>query len=228
MGKRYYSIAIDGPAGAGKSTMARRVAADLGFVYVDTGAIYRTVGYHMNLMGIGPRDTDGVTRLIDDVNIEITYDQDGVQHMILNGADVTGEIRTPEMSAIASAISAQKVVRDYLLDMQRDLARKHNVVMDGRDIGTVVLPGADVKIFLTAKPEVRAKRRYDELIAKGEKVTYEKVLSDLIQRDEQDSNRKIAPLRPARDAVILDTSDFSVEQAAAAIESLVKEKLNIQ
>ena len=228
MGKRYHSIAIDGPAGAGKSTMARRVAADLGFVYVDTGAIYRTVGYHMNLMGIGPRDTDGVTRLIDDVNIEITYDQDGVQHMILNGADVTGEIRTPEMSAIASAISAQKVVRDYLLDMQRDLARKHNVVMDGRDIGTVVLPGADVKIFLTAKPEVRAKRRYDELIAKGEKVTYEKVLADLIQRDEQDSTRKIAPLRPAKDAVLLDTSDFSIEQAAAAIESLVKEKLNVQ
>ena len=227
MSKRYYSIAIDGPAGAGKSTMARRVAGDLGFVYVDTGAIYRTVGYHMNLMGIGPRDTDGVTRLIDDVNIEITYDESGVQHMILNGADVTGEIRTPEMSAIASAISAQKVVRDYLLDMQRDLARKHNVVMDGRDIGTVVLPQADVKIFLTARPEVRAKRRYDELVAKGEKVTFEKVLDDLVKRDEQDSNRKIAPLRPAKDAVLLDTSDFTIEQSAAAIESLVKEKLNI-
>lgn len=227
MTKRQYAIAIDGPAGAGKSTMARRVAKDLGFVYVDTGAIYRTVGYHMDLCGIGPRDTDGVTRLIDDVNIRVSYDADGAQHMILNGRDVTGEIRTPEMSAIASAISAQKVVRDYLLEMQRDLARTHNVIMDGRDIGTVVLPKADVKIFLTAAPEIRARRRFDELVAKGEKVTYDKVLADLQKRDEQDSSRKIAPLRPARDAVLLDTSDFDVEQAVAAIESIVKEKLHI-
>lgn len=227
MSKRVYSVAIDGPAGAGKSTMARRVAKDLGFVYVDTGAIYRTVGYHMDFYGIGPRDTDGVTRLIGDVNIDIRYDEDGVQHMILNGHDVTDEIRTPEMSAIASAISTQKVVRDYLLEMQRDLARKHNVIMDGRDIGTVVLPGADVKIFLTAAPEVRARRRYDELVAKGEKVTYEKVLADLLKRDEQDTNRKIAPLRPAKDAVMLDTSEYDVEQSVAAIEKIVKEKLGI-
>lgn len=226
--QKYHAIAIDGPAGAGKSTMARRVAKDLGFIYVDTGAIYRTVGYHMNMMGIGPRDTDGVTRLIDDVNIRIEYDADGVQHMILNGYDVSGEIRTPEMSAIASAISAQKVVRDYLLEMQRNLARTHHVVMDGRDIGTVVLPEATVKIFLTAEPEVRARRRYDELRAKGEKVTYEKVLADLKKRDEQDSTRKIAPLRPARDAVILDTSGFDIEQSVAAIEKIVKEKLGIQ
>ena len=226
--QKYHAIAIDGPAGAGKSTMARRVAKDLGFIYVDTGAIYRTVGYHMNMMGIGPRDTDGVTRLIDDVNIRIEYDADGVQHMILNGYDVSGEIRTPEMSAIASAISAQKVVRDYLLEMQRNLARTHHVVMDGRDIGTVVLPEATVKIFLTAEPEVRARRRYDELGAKGEKVTYEKVLADLKKRDEQDSTRKIAPLRPARDAVILDTSGFDIEQSVAAIEKIVKEKLGIQ
>lgn len=222
---KHISIAIDGPAGAGKSTMARRVARDLGFVYVDTGAIYRTVGYHMDMMGIGPRDQDGVTRLIGDVNIQITYDEAGLQHMILNGYDVTGEIRTPEMSAIASAISAQKVVRDYLLEMQRDLARTHDVVMDGRDIGTVVLPHADVKIFLTAAPEIRARRRYEELAAKGEHVTYEKVLADLIQRDEQDAGRKIAPLRPARDAVVLDTSEDTIEQAAAAIEHIVKEKL---
>lgn len=227
MTKRNYAIAIDGPAGAGKSTMARRVAKDLGFVYVDTGAIYRTVGYHMDFYGIGPRDTDGVTRLIGDVNIEIRYDDAGVQRMILNGHDVTDEIRTPEMSAIASAISTQKVVREYLLEMQRELARTHNVVMDGRDIGTVVLPGADVKIFLTASPEVRARRRFDELTAKGEKVTYEKVLEDLQKRDEQDTNRKIAPLRQARDAVLLDTSELDIEGAVAAIESIVKEKLAI-
>ncbi len=223
--KRNYAIAIDGPAGSGKSTMARRVAKDLGFVYVDTGAIYRTVGYHMDFYGIGPKDTDGITRLIGDVNIAIEYDADGLQHMILNGRDVTEEIRTPEMSKIASVISAQKVVRDYLLDMQRQLARTHNVVMDGRDIGTVVLPGADVKIFLTADPAVRARRRFEELTAKGEKVQYEKVLQDLIARDEQDKNRKIAPLRPAKDAVHLDTTDLDIEQAAAAMESIIKEKL---
>ena len=227
MTKRTYAVAIDGPAGAGKSTLARRAASDLGFYYVDTGAIYRTVGYHMDFYGIGPRDTDGVNRLLGDVNIEIRYDGAGVQHMILNGYDVTDEIRTPEMSAIASAISAQKVVREYLLEMQRDLARTHNVVMDGRDIGTVVLPGADVKIFLTATPEVRARRRFDELTAKGEKVTYEKVLADLRKRDEQDTTRKIAPLRQARDAVLLDTSDLNIEGAVAAIEAIVKEKLNI-
>ena len=226
--KRNYAIAIDGPAGSGKSTMARRVAKDLGFVYVDTGAIYRTVGYHMDFYGIGPKDTDGITRLIGDVNIVIEYDADGLQHMILNGRDVTEEIRTPEMSKIASVISAQKVVRDYLLDMQRQLARTHNVVMDGRDIGTVVLPGADVKIFLTADPEVRARRRFDELAAKGEKVKFEKVLQDLIARDEQDKNRKIAPLRPAKDAVHLDTTDLDIEQAAAAMESIIKEKLGQQ
>ena len=223
--KRNYAIAIDGPAGSGKSTMARRVAKDLGFVYVDTGAIYRTVGYHMDFYGIGPKDTDGITRLIGDVNIAIEYDADGLQHMILNGRDVTEEIRTPEMSKIASVISAQKVVRDYLLDMQRQLARTHNVVMDGRDIGTVVLPGADVKIFLTADPAVRARRRFEELTDKGEKVQYEKVLQDLIAMDEQDKNRKIAPLRPAKDAVHLDTTDLDIEQAAAAMESIIKEKL---
>ena len=226
--KRNYAIAIDGPAGSGKSTMARRVAKDLASVYVDTRPVYRTVGYHMDFYGIGPKDTDGITRLIGDVNIVIEYDADGLQHMILNGRDVTEEIRTPEMSKIASVISAQKVVRDYLLDMQRQLARTHNVVMDGRDIGTVVLPGADVKIFLTADPEVRARRRFDELTAKGEKVQYEKVLQDLIARDEQDKNRKIAPLRPAKDAVHLDTTNLDIEQAAAAMESIIKEKLGQQ
>ena len=161
--KKTYAIAIDGPAGAGKSTLARRLAQDLGFVYVDTGAIYRTVGYHMSLMGIGPRDTDGVTRLLDDVNLDIRYDESGLQRMILNGHDVTEEIRTPEMSQVASLISAQPVVREFLLDVQRELARKNHVVMDGRDIGTVVLPDADVKVFLTADVQVRAGRRFTEL-----------------------------------------------------------------
>ena len=161
--KKVYSVAIDGPAGAGKSTLAKQVAQNLGFVYVDTGAIYRAVGYHMDLMGIGPKDKDGIERLLDDVNLKLTYDAGGLQHVILNGMDVTGEIRTPEMSRMASLISAYPAVRDFLLDLQRDMARQYSVVMDGRDIGTVVLPHADVKIYLTASPEVRARRRQKEL-----------------------------------------------------------------
>ena len=224
MGK-YISVAIDGPAGAGKSTMAKRVAKELGYLYVDTGAIYRTVGYHMWLMGIGPRDADGIRRCLDDVNIEIQHLEDGVQHMILNGKDVTGEIRTPEMSKYASGVSAQKCVRDFLLDMQRSFARKHNVVMDGRDIGTVVLPKAQVKIFLTASPEERAKRRFEELTEKGEKASYEKVLQDMKQRDKQDSERAIAPLKPAPDAIKLDTSGNTIEQSVSEILAIVRRKL---
>ena len=224
MGK-FVSIAIDGPSGAGKSTMAKRVARELGYLYVDTGAIYRTVGYHMWLMGIGPKDADGIRRCLDDVNIEIRHEEDGVQHMILNGQDVTGEIRTPEMSRYASGVSAQKCVREYLLDMQRKFSRKHNVVMDGRDIGTVVLPNAQVKIFLTASPEERARRRYEELTAKGEKTTYEKVLQDMKARDKQDSERDIAPLKAAPDAVKLDTSGYGIERSVAAILDIVRRKL---
>ena len=199
------AIAIDGPAGAGKSTMARACAQALGYLYVDPGAIYRTVGYYMRLMGVGPKDKDGIARLIDEVNIDIRY-EDGAQHMILNGADVTGEIRTPEMSMYASGVSAQPCVRAFLLDMQRQLARTHSVVMDGRDIGTVVLPKADVKIFLTASAEVRAKRRFDELQQKGDKTPYAQILAETKQRDKQDSERAIAPLKQAADAVLLDTS----------------------
>lgn len=225
MKQKLRSIAIDGPAGAGKSTMARRVAKELGYQYVDTGAIYRTVGYHMSLMGIGPKDTDGITRLIDDVSLRIEYAPDGVQHMILNGADVTQEIRTPQMSAYASGVSAQPVVREFLLDMQRELARTHNVVMDGRDIGTVVLPHADVKIFLTAADTVRANRRFQELQQKGERTSYEQVLRELRQRDKQDSTRAIAPLRCAADAVRLDTSELTVEQSVGAMLRIIREKL---
>ena len=224
MGK-YVSVAIDGPAGAGKSTMAKRAAKELGYLYVDTGAIYRTVGYHMWLMGIGPRDADGIRRCLDDVNIEIQHQDDGVQHMILNGKDVTGEIRTPEMSKYASGVSAQPCVRAFLLDMQRQLARTHNVVMDGRDIGTVVLPKADVKIFLTASAEVRAKRRFDELQQKGDKTPYAQILAETKQRDKQDSERTIAPLKQAADAVLLDTSDDTVKQSVDAILAIVRRKL---
>lgn len=225
MKKKTFSVAIDGPSGAGKSTLARRVAAALGFVYVDTGAIYRTVGYHMWMMGIGPKDADGIRRFLDDVNLRVEYAPDGAQHMILNGKDVTDEIRTPLMSSYASGVSAQPCVRDFLLDMQRDIARKHSVVMDGRDIATVVLPRADVKIFLTASAEVRAQRRYEELCAKGEKITLEKVLADMKARDRQDTQREIAPLRCAPDAVRLDTSEMDLAQAEQAILQIVRRKL---
>ena len=225
MKKKTFSVAIDGPAGAGKSTLARAAAKELGFYYVDTGAIYRAVGYHMWMMGIGPKDADGIRRFLDDVNLSVEYDDDGMQHMILNGEDVTSELRTPEMSMYASGVSAQPCVRAFLLDMQRQLARTHNVIMDGRDIGTVVLPHADVKIFLTASPEIRAKRRFAELQAKGEKTTLEKVLSDMKARDKQDSTRMVAPLRCAPDAVKLDTSEMNLEEAKNAILKLVRRKL---
>lgn len=221
----FYSIAIDGPSGAGKSTMAKAVAAKLGCVYLDTGAIYRTVAYHMILMGISPKDRDGVKRLIDDVNIDIQFPGDGRQHMILNGFDVTDEIRTPEISTGASQVSAHPEVREVLLDLQRDMARKNNVVMDGRDIGTVVLPDADVKIFLTADVKVRARRRLAELEAKGEKTTFAEVLADMEQRDERDSTRAIAPLRCAPDAVRVDTSDCDIDESVRRILAVVEEKL---
>ena len=223
---KYISIAIDGPAGAGKSTIARAVAKELGYIYVDTGAIYRTVGYYIDLCGIGPRDVDGVTRLIDEVNLEIRYDDLGVQRMILNGKDVSGEIRTQKMSDYASKLSALQVVRDYLLDVQRDMARNHNVVMDGRDIGTVVLPKAQVKVYLTASAEVRAKRRLLELQERGDtKVTFETILKEIKERDDRDMNRPIAPLKPAKDSVLLDTSNMDIREAVAAMREIVEKRL---
>ena len=222
-----YSIAIDGPAGAGKSTIARRLAKELGYYYVDTGAIYRTVAYFMDLLGISPKDVDGVERYIDELTIEIEYDEDGVQHTIMNGMDVSGDIRTQDISQKASLVSAHAVVRDVLLDMQRSVARKHNVIMDGRDIGTVVLPKADVKIFLTADAEVRAKRRYDELIAKGQKADLPTILKEIKQRDYQDSHREIAPLKQAKDAVLVDTSNLDIEGVVAAIREIVGKKISV-
>ena len=220
-----YSIAIDGPAGAGKSTIARRLAKELGFYYVDTGAIYRTVAYFMDLLGISPKDVDGVERYIDELTISIEYDEEGIQHMIMNGMDVTDDIRTQEISQKASLVSAHSVVRDVLLGMQRDVAKKHNVIMDGRDIGTVVLPKANVKIFLTADSEVRAKRRYDELIAKGQKANLPQILKEIQQRDHQDMNRAIAPLKQAKDAVKVDTSNLDIDGVVEAIKTVVKEKI---
>lgn len=224
MSKKKISIALDGPAGAGKSTIARLLAKETGFQYVDTGAIYRTVGYYMDLMGIGPKDVDGITRLIDEVNLKITYTPEGEQHMILNGRDVSGEIRTPEMGQIASLISAQKVVRDFLLEMQRQVARENNVIMDGRDIGTVVLPNADLKIFLTASAEVRAARRMKDFEEKGITEAYSKVLAEIQQRDYQDMHRAVAPLKQAGDAVLLDTSDLDIPGVVSRIMGLMGQR----
>ena len=223
---KFYSIAIDGPAGAGKSTIAKRLAKELGYYYVDTGAIYRTVAYFLDLLGISPKDSDGVSRYIDELTVDIYYDETGVQHMLMNGIDVTDEIRTPDISQKASLVSAQPVVREVLLDMQREVALENNVIMDGRDIGTVVLPNADVKIFLTASAEVRAQRRYAELQAKGAKDRYEQVLADIQRRDHQDSTRAIAPLKQAKDAVLVDTSSLDIDAAVEAIRRIVQEKVS--
>ena len=222
-----YSIAIDGPAGAGKSTIAKRLAKEMGYMYVDTGAIYRTVAYFFDLWGVSPKDIDNITRYIDELTINIEYDEDGLQHMIMNGMDVTHDIRTQEISQKASLVSAHAIVREMLLDMQQDVAKNYNVIMDGRDIGTVVLPKANVKIFLTASPEVRAKRRTDELQAKGQKADYNKILQEIKQRDYQDTHREIAPLKMARDSIKLDTSDMNIDEVVAEIKRIAGEKIPV-
>ena len=221
-----YAIAIDGPAGAGKSTIAKRLAKELNFMYVDTGAMYRTVAYFLDLLGISPKDSDGVERYIDELTVEIDYDEDGIQHMIMNGMDVSDDIRTSDISQKASQVAAQSVVREVLLDMQRSVAKKHNVIMDGRDIGTVVLPNADVKIFLTADPAVRAKRRCDELLAKGQKADLAVILKEIEQRDYRDANRSIAPLKQASDAVKVDTSELDIDGVVAVLKEIVGKKLD--
>ena len=222
-----YSIAIDGPAGAGKSTIAKRLAKELGYQYVDTGAIYRTVAYFMDLWGVSPKDIDGITRYIDELTIGIEYDEEGVQHMIMNGMDVTDDIRTQDISQKASLVSAHAIVREMLLDMQRDVAKQYNVIMDGRDIGTVVLPKANVKIFLTASAEVRAQRRTDELIAKGQKANYNQILKEIQQRDYQDTHREVAPLKLARDSIKVDTSEMDLDQVIAEIKTIVGKKIPV-
>ena len=222
-----YSIAIDGPAGAGKSTIARRLAKELGYHYVDTGAIYRTVAYFMDLLGINPKDVDGVERYIDELTVEIQYNEKGEQRMIMNGMDVSDDIRTQDISQKSSLVSAHAVVRDVMLDMQRNVAKKNNVIMDGRDIGTVVLPRANVKIFLTASVEVRAKRRYDELVAKDTKADLNKIQEEIRQRDHQDITRPIAPLKQARDAILVDTSNMTINEVVTALLRIIKEKIPV-
>ena len=210
------SVAIDGPAGAGKSTVARRVAAEKGYIYVDTGALYRTVAYSAYKNGISFDETDKVVAHLDEINVDIAYKGDE-QRVLLNSEDVSDYIRTPIMSEGASKVSAIPQVRVFLLGLQRKLASEHNVVMDGRDIATVVLPNATVKIFLTASAELRAKRRYDELIAKGQQVQYEDIYNDLLKRDHRDSTREVAPLKPADDSVLIDTSELNFEEAVNAV-----------
>lgn len=217
-------IAIDGPGGAGKSTVAKEVAKRLGIVYVDTGALYRTVGLYVSDHNVDPHDAEGVAKLLPDIHIEVRF-EDGAQHVYLNGVDHGDRIRTPKMSMYASAVSAIPAVRAFLLETQKDIARKNSVIMDGRDIGTVILPDADVKVFMTASPECRARRRYDELLAKGQEVRFEDVLREMNERDHQDSTREIAPATAAPDAIHFDNSDLNVEQSAEAIIAMVRERV---
>lgn len=219
------SIAIDGPGGAGKSSIAKELSAQLGFIYVDTGALYRSIGLYMLNNGVDLEDKTAITEKLNDVNVELKY-KDGQQRVILCDTDVSEEIRKPEVSMAASKVSALPQVRCFLLDLQRDMARKNNVIMDGRDIGTVVLPDAQIKLFLTASPEERAMRRYRELTAKGENVEYETVLAELKQRDYQDSHREIAPLKPADDADVIDTTGNNLQQSVEMILNHIKPKLS--
>ena len=220
-----YAVAVDGPSGAGKSTLAKSVAAELGITYVDTGAIYRTIGYALYQRGIDPQDEETVATLLPELAIDTKYGDDAIQHMYLNGEDVSEQIRLPEISMYASAVSALPFVRAHLLEMQRRFAREQSVIMDGRDIGTVVLPDAEVKIFLTAEPEVRARRRWLELRQRGTERPYEEVLAELIERDYNDSHRAAAPLKCADDAVVVDTSELTFEQSREALLRVIKERL---
>ena len=219
------AIALDGPAGAGKSSIAKKAAKALDFIYVDTGALYRTIGLAASRKNVEPKPSKEVEELLDKINVDLTFNSLGEQVVLLDGEDVSGEIRTPEASMMASKISAVPAVRAYLLDLQRNMAKTHNVIMDGRGIGTVVLPNAKVKIFLTASPEARAQRRYKELCEKGMDVKYEDVLNDVIQRDYNDTHRDVAPLKPADGCVIVDTTELDFEQSVDKIISVIKENI---
>ena len=218
------SIALDGPSGAGKSTVAKKCAERFGFKYVDTGAIYRTIGLAAFNKGIDTKNSAAVVSMLPELDIDLSYNESGEQRMLLNGSDVSEEIRSPEISMCASNVSAIAAVRDYLTDMQRNMAKKYDVIMDGRDIGTVILPNADVKVFLTASADARAARRYKELIKKGSEISFNEVLSDMKLRDEQDTKRAAAPLKAAEDAVYLDTSDMSFDESVDAVARLIIEK----
>ena len=225
MAERNVNIAIDGPSGAGKSTIARAIAKALGMLYVDTGAMYRAIGLYAFENGIAPRDAAALGRALADIDIKLAY-EGGVQRVFLNGRDVSEAIRRHEISSYASDVSALPAVRAFLLDLQRDMAKTHSVIMDGRDIGTVILPHADIKIFLTAAAEDRARRRFDELYAKGETVSYERVLEDVRVRDHNDETRAAAPLRPAPDAEIIDTTGNTLDESIELILNFVKERLS--
>lgn len=222
--KKVLNVAIDGPGGAGKSTVAKAAAKELGLIYVDTGALYRAVGVNGLRNGLDTTDEKQIKKMLKKTAVGLRY-IDGVQHVFLNDEDVSEEIRTPDASMAASNVSAIQCVRDFLFDTQRDIAKKNNCIMDGRDIATVVLPDAQVKIFLTASAEVRAQRRFLELQAKGSTDTYEKVLEELKQRDYQDSHREIAPLKPAEDSIIVDTSEMPLDESIATVVKLIKEKM---
>ncbi len=219
------AVALDGPAGAGKSTIAKRAAKALDFIYVDTGALYRTIGLAATRNNINPVPSDDVNNLLSQIKVEITFNDKGEQIVLLDGEDVSGFIRTPEASMMASRISAVPQVRTYLLDLQRNMAKTNNVIMDGRDIGTVVLPDAQVKIFLTASPEARATRRYKELLEKGMNVKYDDILSDVIERDYNDTHRETAPLKPADGCIIVDTTELDFEQSVSKIISVIEENI---
>lgn len=222
------SIAIDGPSGAGKSTLARMAAAKFGLVYVDTGAIYRCVGLYTYKKGVDSKDPEAVEALLGEIGIEITYDENGVQRMILNGEDVSEEIRMPPISIYASDVSAIPAVRAFLLDMQRSMAVRYDVIMDGRDIGTVVLPNAGLKVFLTASARARAQRRLAELKEKGVKTTFKEVLQDINYRDKNDSTRAEAPLKQAEDAILLDTSELGLEESFDALADIITDRLGYE
>lgn len=219
------AIAIDGPAGAGKSTIAKLASKELGFIYVDTGALYRTIGLAAFRNGYTKENKDEIINMLKSLKVELAFNDKKEQIVLLNGEDVSSLIRTPEISMMASYVSAIPEVRAYLLDMQRNMAKTNNVIMDGRDIGTVVLPDAKIKIFLFASPECRAKRRYDELIEKGTDVKYEDVLQDVIDRDYADSHRDIAPLKPADDAIMVETSGETLEQSVNKLLAVMKEHM---
>ena len=223
----HFAIAIDGPSGAGKSSLARRCAAELGFLYVDTGAIYRTVGLAALRRGVDRKDEAQVAAILPELDIALRY-EDGEQRMFLNGEDVSREIRLPEISICASDVSALAAVRAFLLEMQRKLARENNVIMDGRDIGTVVLPDAPLKIYLTASAEARAERRMKELLAKGVEADFDEVLRDIRYRDEQDMNREVAPLRRAEDAVLVDTTEIDFEESFRLLCRIIRERMEAQ
>lgn len=218
------NVAVDGPAGAGKSTVSRQAAKELGYVYVDTGALYRTIGVNALRKGVDTKDKAAVAATLSDVSVDLVF-ENGEQKVLLFGEDVSAEIRTPAASMAASDVSAVPEVRAYLFDLQRDIAARSSCLMDGRDIGTVVLPDAQVKIFLTASPEERANRRCKELLAKGQQASYEIVLAEINERDYNDSHREIAPLRPAEDSVLLDTTDIPQQEVVERIINIVKEKV---